>query len=172
MNHDRAEQDLIDWGITNRDRDARILRGILAGIPKNRVSLLTGVARNTIANLLKEEYPVVDTAAVLRAKVRALGEMTAAEFDYSLAVGDGRALSAMNNAAYLLANEDHPEVRPGDTEQVLAERRQRADALWGQVWPEVEAMVRRAKTMKFAGSSAEAKARGQKIRYADSEGEA
>jgi hypothetical protein len=172
MNHDRAEQDLIDWGITNRERDARILRGILAGIPKNRIRLLTGVARNTITNLLRDEYPEVNTAAVLRAQVRAQGEMTAAEFDYSLAVGDGRALSAMNNAAYLQANEDHPDVQPGDTAQVLAERRQRADALWEQVRPQVEAMVRRAKAMKFVGWSDAAKARGQKIRYADSEGEA
>jgi hypothetical protein len=171
MNHDRAEQDLIDWGITNRERDARILRGILAGIPKNRISLLTGVARNTITNLLRDEYPEVNTAAVLRAMARVHAGMTAAEFDYSLSVGDGRALQAMNGAAYLLANEDHPDVQSGDTEQALAERRQRADALWEQVWPEVEAMVRRAKTMKFTGWSTEAKARGQKIAYA-SKGEA
>lgn len=171
MNHHRAEQALIDWGTTNRDRDTRILRGLLAGIPKNRVSLLTGVARNTINNLLREEYPEVNTAAVLRAMARVTG-MTAAEFDHSLSAGDGRAVQAMASAAYLLANEDHPDVRPGDTEQALAERQQRADALWEQVWPDVEAMVRRAKTMRFTGSSAEAKARGQKIRYADSEGEA
>lgn len=167
MNHDRAEQDLIDWGTTNRDRDPRILRGLLAGIPKNRVSLLTGVARNTITNLLKDEYPEVNTAAVLRAMARVHTGMTAPEFDHSLSAGDGRAVQAMNSAAYLLANEDHPDVQPGDTEQVLAERRQRADALWDSVWPEVEAMVARAKTMKFLGWSAEAKARGQKIRYTD-----
>lgn len=171
MNHDRAEQDLLDWGRTYRDRDARILRGLLAGIAKHRIGLLAGIARNTIENLLKE-YPVIDTAAVLRAKVRAQGEMTAAEFDYSLATGDGRALNAMNHAAYLLANEDHPDVQPGDSDHVLAERRQRADALWEQVWPEVEAMVRRAKAMEFTGWSAAAKARGQKIAYANPNGDA
>lgn len=166
MDRNRAEQALVDWGITYRDRDARILQGVLAGMNKNRIHQATGLSRNTVEAVLAE-YPVVDTAAVLRAKVRALGEFTAPELDYSLAVGDGRAMSALNNVAYVLANEGHPEVQPGEGDRVLAERRRRADELWERVLPEVEAMAARAKARKYTGWSTAAKARGQKIAYTD-----
>lgn len=160
-----AEHDLLDWTATVADRDARVLTALLAGLSKNRVHTLTGIARTTIDDILKE-HPVVDTAAVLRAKARAVTGMTAPEFDHSLSVGDGRALAAMNSAAYELANRDLPLVQQGNGKNVLEERRDRAEVLWTQVWPEVEAMIARAKAMKFLDWSDEARARGRKIRYA------
>lgn len=162
---DTAEHDLLDWAATVADRDARVLTALLANHSKNRVHTLTGIARTTIDDILKE-YPVVDTAAILRAKARAATGMTAPEFDHSLSTGDGRAVTAMNGAAYELANRALPPVRQGDGDDVLAERRDRAEALWTQAWPEIEAMISRAKAMKFLGWSDEARARGGKIRYA------
>jgi hypothetical protein len=158
-----AEQSLIDWATTTRDRDTRILRGLLAGLTKYRIHQLIGGSRNTIEKML-EEHPVVDTAAVLRAMARANTGMTAAEFDHSLSAGDGTAVQAMHIAAWILANEDHPE-----SDRFDPARAQRTEELWDRVWPEVEAMISRAKQMKFLGWSTEAKARGQKIRYAPQE---
>jgi len=173
MDQTRAEQALATWGANYRDRDVYVLRGLLAGLNKNRVHQLTGLSRTTIEAVLREYVdratgePVVDLAAVLRAKARALTGMTAPEFDHSLFVGDGRAAAAMATAAYLLANEDHPEVQPGDGERVLAERRQRGDALYEQALPQVEAMTARAKRRKYSAWSTAAQAAGQKIGYAD-----
>lgn len=166
MTREQAETELIEWARITRDRDRRVLNAYAAGISKNHIHTLTGISRSTIDRILDKE-PTMDTVAVLRAKARAEGAMTAAEFDYSLAVGDGRAMSAMHNAAYALANEGHPAVQPGDSEHVLRARRERADALWDEMWPTVEAMATRAKGMQFTGWSDEARARGQKIRYAD-----
>ncbi|MBP2341079.1 hypothetical protein JOF41_007333 [Saccharothrix coeruleofusca] len=163
---EHAEHNLLEWQRITRDRDARILQALQAGLTKHRIHQLTGVSRNTIEAVLKE-HPVIDTAAVLRARARTTSGMTAPEFDYSLSIGDGRAVSAMNHAAYLMANEGHPEVQPGDDDEVLRQRRERADALWERVWPEVEAMTQRAKAMGFTGWSDAAKARGQKIAYAN-----
>ncbi|ANZ35272.1 hypothetical protein BBK82_03455 [Lentzea guizhouensis] len=101
--------------------------------------------------------------ATIRADARIVADMTAAEFDHSLATGDGQALAAMNEASYRLANATYPAVQPGDGEEVLRQRTERAQALWQQVWPEIEAMVTRAKAMEFSGWSS---ASSGPIRYA------
>ncbi|GAA1281678.1 hypothetical protein [Saccharothrix xinjiangensis] len=172
---DHAEELLLEWGAVYRDRDARILLGLLAGMPKARIHRLMGIARNTVEAVL-EEYtdrstgtPVIDTAAVLRARARVTSGMTAPEFDFSLSnhhVGDKRAVAAMADEAFRMANEGHPPVQPDDGPEVAQAHRDRGDALWTETWPQVEAMIARARQMTFTNWSTEAQARGRKLDYA------
>jgi hypothetical protein len=170
-----AEARALAWAVAVADRDVVVLRCLADGLSKHRVHTLTGIARTTIDDILIEYVghatgkPVVDTAAILRAKARAATGLTSAAFDYSLAVRNGQAMAAMNAAVHDLANENHPEVHPGDDPESVRARRERADALWMEVLPQVEAMIARAKRMRFAGWSDAARAQGQEIRYATGE---
>lgn len=55
-----AERSLIEWATVTNDRDRRIVAAHNAGISKNRIYTLTGVARTTIDRILKE--PAVSIA--------------------------------------------------------------------------------------------------------------
>jgi hypothetical protein len=101
--------------------------------------------------------------AAIRAQALAIAGMTDAEFDFSLAMTDGRAMVAMNEATRHIANAGHPAVKPGDGNEVLQQRAERAEALWAQLWPEIEEMATRATGMKFNGWST---ASGGPVRYA------
>lgn len=48
-----AERALIEWATVANDRDRRILAAHAAGISKNRIHVLTGIARTTIDRVLK-----------------------------------------------------------------------------------------------------------------------
>lgn len=162
---EEAEEHLLEVVRITQDRDARILQALQAGATKHRIHQLTGYSRSNLDRIL-EEYPVIDTAAVLRARARAVSGLTAAEFDYSLATGGTDALVAMNNAAYELANQHMPGFQEDEGAEALAERRQRGEDLWRQVRPEVEAMVERSKRMRFTGWSDAARVRGGRVNYA------
>lgn len=50
-----AERELADFRATLEGRDDMVRRALAAGISKNRIHTLTGIARTTIDRILKEE---------------------------------------------------------------------------------------------------------------------
>jgi DNA-binding phage protein len=50
-----AEQELIQYRRTVEGRDDMVRRARAAGVSKNRIHVLTGIARTTIDRILKEE---------------------------------------------------------------------------------------------------------------------
>jgi hypothetical protein len=50
-----AERELIQYRRTTDSRDDMVRRAQAAGISKNRIHVLTGIARTTIDRILKEE---------------------------------------------------------------------------------------------------------------------
>lgn len=97
------------------------------------------------------------------AHARQADGLTAAQMDHSLATGDGIAMVALAAAAYRIANERHPAVRPGDGAEFVRERQARADALIDATTADRDAMVAAAKAKSYTGWSTES--RGS-IRYA------
>jgi hypothetical protein len=52
MRPEEAEQLLIEWAMTNRDRDNLVRAAVASGVSKHRVHELTGIARTTIDRIL------------------------------------------------------------------------------------------------------------------------
>jgi len=55
---EQAEQDLRDWAATNARRDDLVRAARLAGVSKNRIHTLTGIARTTIDRIVAKESTV------------------------------------------------------------------------------------------------------------------
>jgi len=43
---------LTEWAVVTRDRDARVLAAVAAGLSKHRVHQITGIGRSTIDRIL------------------------------------------------------------------------------------------------------------------------
>jgi hypothetical protein len=52
MTREEAELMLSEWATVVRDRDARVLSAVRAGVSKHRVHQLTGISRSTIDRIL------------------------------------------------------------------------------------------------------------------------
>lgn len=98
-----------------------------------------------------------DFAAIV-STARRRADMTAAEFDYSLFAQDGKALAALQDAVYALANRGHD---PVDDE--TQNRQARAEALRTEVQAQIDAMIDAAKAKRYTGWS---DASGGPVRYA------
>ena len=49
-----AEMALMSWALIHRHRDELVIAAVAAGISKNRVHVLTGIARTTIDRIIEE----------------------------------------------------------------------------------------------------------------------
>lgn len=94
------------------------------------------------------------TFAAIVSLARRQAALTAAEMDYSLAVGDGTGRRALANAAWDIANagRDHP---PGDegNATIGQARARRGERLNAAIQPLVDAMTATAKTHTYVGWS-------------------
>lgn len=99
--------------------------------------------------------------AAIIAQARATEGMTAAEMDYSLSVGDGKARAAMANAAYWIANEHTPSSTAS-----APDREERARALNLAIQDDVDAMTEAARGKKYVNWSNVSRSMGRRIQYA------
>ena len=53
-----AEEQLIEWSTVTRDRDARVLAAYQAGVIKQRICDLTGLARTTVTDILRKDIGI------------------------------------------------------------------------------------------------------------------
>lgn len=60
MNKESAEAALREYAEVTADRDNRIRQAHTAGITKNRIHTISGIARTTIDRVLKEKHHAVD----------------------------------------------------------------------------------------------------------------
>ena len=106
------------------------------------------------------------TFAAVVSDARTVSGMTAAEMDYSLAmgqVGAGTGMAALRDAIDRLATRDLPDVQPGDPNGTRTVRQQARDHMHAQFTPDIDAMVAAAKAKSYIGWSVQS--RGP-IRYA------
>jgi hypothetical protein len=107
------------------------------------------------------------TAAVIIARAREsyrngeVGGSTDA-FDYKIGIEGIARYGELYQETYALANENHP-VKPGDGQDVLDACKERADALWAQVLPELEAYAANCRAARYTGWSPES---GRSLRRA------
>lgn len=106
--------------------------------------------------------PISFAAVVARA--RRTSGLSAAEFDYSLTTGDldTRAIYALGNAIYELANGPLPNKL---TAEVTRARRERGDELHARMVPHIKAMIEAAKAKSYLGWSIAGSDTGP-VRYA------
>lgn len=55
MNRDEAEKQLTEWAGYNARRDDLVRAALAAGVSKNRIHIITGIARSTIDRILQED---------------------------------------------------------------------------------------------------------------------
>lgn len=67
------------------------------------------------------------------------------------------------NEVYVLANENH-RIRPGDDEAALDAQKDRADALWEQLLPELQAYVEDCRSATYTGWSSESSGPVRRVR--------
>lgn len=109
-----------------------------------------------------------DTLAQILAGAREFQDWTEAELDYHLATGNEHAWNAIEVAAYGVAN---PPPGP-DAIHFTAEGHRRSRALLNELRPALAERIAKAKSLRYLGWSAEARAQGQRIRYARCEAQA
>lgn len=60
MNRDEAEKQLTEWAANNAHRDDLVRAALAAGVSKNRIHTLTGIARTTIDRILEVPMDKID----------------------------------------------------------------------------------------------------------------
>ncbi|WP_333745474.1 hypothetical protein [Streptomyces sp. IBSBF 2950] len=75
-------------------------------------------------------------------------------FDFHISTVGLQRAGELYQEVYALANEDHPVVAGGGEEQ-LQECKERADRLWGELRPELEAFAAGCRNARFTGWSAQ-----------------
>jgi hypothetical protein len=91
----------------------------------------------------------MDQFAAIIATAKTRLNMTSAEFDESLASGDGRAVSAIVDACYSHANPTV--VNANTTDQELSERQQRARDLHTALRPQIAQRITEARNRSYTG---------------------
>lgn len=76
-------------------------------------------------------------------------------FDHHISTVGVQAHGELYNEAYALANEPHGHAAPGAGEAALAERKERARALFNDVLPELEAYAADCRAAQYTGWSSQ-----------------
>lgn len=97
--------------------------------------------------------PTAETFTTIVAAARRATGMSAAEFDNSLVCRDGRALGALADACYRVANQEQPPVDTFTRNEDLRQRAERAAALHTRMRAEIDAMVAAADRKTYRGWS-------------------
>lgn len=97
---------------------------------------------------------IADVAAKIISRARQRGD-SADAFDYQIATEGLRPFGELYQETYGLANEPDGQVRPGDGDAALAERKDRAKRLWEQVLPELEIYAADRRAARYTGWSRE-----------------
>jgi hypothetical protein len=99
------------------------------------------------------------------ARAREISGLTPAEFDYSLTTGDldTRAIYAIGNACYELANADP--ATPTTSTEAMRRRLHLSDELHSRMVPHIKAMIEAAKAKSYLGWSIAGSDTGP-VRYA------
>lgn len=103
-----AEAELVDYATVMRDRDPRVRRAHAAGINKNRIHLLTGIARTTIDAILEPRPP--DAPATMKLPYIVTARYAGTVVNY-IADADDRADADRVAAAALAAGYHHASVQ-------------------------------------------------------------